>query len=251
MTPSPNGQPLDEILTRRVVILVGHFGAGKTEIAANLAFGARGRGETVSLVDLDVVKPYLRLRLLIDDLQARGIELVAPRGERFYADLPIVVPEVRAAVGHAAAGLRRVIVDVGGAEVGSRVLGTIPGLDDPALTDVLFIVNGRRPFAETPEAVVRMIGEVERASKLRVSGLVANTHLIDETTLDIVRQGLDLTRAVAVNTRLPIRFCAVRASLAAACRADDHGLPVLSIERHIMPPLDLRRPGSHRRSGIV
>jgi hypothetical protein len=70
-----------------------------------------------------------------------------PQDDRFYADLPIVVPEVRGAIGRAMAGYGRAILDVGGADVGSRVLGSIPGLGDPERADVLFIVNGNRPFA--------------------------------------------------------------------------------------------------------
>jgi len=73
-----------ETLTAPVTVLVGHFGAGKSEIAVNLAFGWRERGEAVAVVDLDVVKPYFRSRLLRDEMQARGITLVAPQGDRFY-----------------------------------------------------------------------------------------------------------------------------------------------------------------------
>ena len=60
-------------------------------------------------------------------------------------------PEVRGAIGRAMAGQGRAILDVGGADVGARVLGSIAGLDDPALADVLFVVNGNRPFAESPD----------------------------------------------------------------------------------------------------
>lgn len=58
-----------------------------TEIALNLAFALRRRGAEVTLVDLDLVKPYLRCRMARDDLEAEGIRLVAPGGDRFYADL--------------------------------------------------------------------------------------------------------------------------------------------------------------------
>jgi len=240
------------VVRRPVTILVGHFGAGKTEIAINLAFGLRDEGTPVTLVDLDVVKPYFRSRSAIDALAARGVGLVAPPGDLRHADLPIVVPEVRGAVGRAVAGELQVIIDVGGAEVGARVLGSIPALDDPAVTDTLFVVNGRRPFAGDRDEVLRMIHEIQQASRLQVSGLVSNTHLMDETTIDIVREGFDLAAAVSAASGVPIRCHAVPAGLAAAAAAElVDGTPLLCIDRHIMRPLDLGHPGTRRRSSIL
>jgi len=239
-----------DALTAPVTVLVGHFGAGKSEIAVNLAFGWRERGDAVTVVDLDVVKPYFRSRLLRDEMQARGIGLVVPDGDRFYADLPIVVPEVRGAVGRAMAGLGRAVLDVGGADVGARVLGSLAGLDDPHLADVIFVVNGNRPFAESPEAVMDMLREIERVSKLTVTGLAANTHLINETTDDTVVEGLALADAVSRASGLPVRFWAMLAH-----RAPDPSafspLPWLPLTRQITTPLEPRPDGLRRRSSIV
>jgi hypothetical protein len=239
-----------ETLTAPVTVLVGHFGAGKSEIAVNLAFGWREGGGAVTVVDLDVVKPYFRSRLLRDEMQARGITLVVPQDDRFYADLPIVVPEVRGAIGRAMAGEGRAIVDVGGADIGARVLGSIPGLDDPALADVIFVVNGNRPFAESPDAVVEMLRGIERVSKLRVTGLAANTHLINETSDDTVTAGLELAHAVSRGTGLPVRFWAMLAHLAADPSAFSP-LPWLPLTRQITTPLEPRPHGLRRRSSIV
>lgn len=239
-----------DALTAPVTVLVGHFGAGKSEIAVNLSFGWRDRGEAVAVVDLDVVKPYFRSRLLREEMQARGITLVVPQDDRFYADLPIIVPEVRGAVGRAMAGHGRAVLDVGGADVGARVLGSIAGLDDPALADIIFVVNGNRPFAESPEAVVSMLREIERVSKLRVTGLAANTHLIHETTDETVVEGIALAGAVSRATGLPVRFWAMLAHLAAD-PASFSPLPWLPLTRQITTPLEPRPHGQRRRSSIV
>lgn len=249
--PTDSGHPAAlDTLTAPVTVLVGHFGAGKSEIALNLAFGWRERGESVAVVDLDVVKPYFRSRVLREELQARGITLVVPQDDRFYADLPIIVPEVRGAIGRAMAGGGRAIVDVGGADVGARVLGSIAGLGDPALADVIFVVNGNRPFAESPGAVIAMLREIERVSKLKVTGLAANTHLIHETTDATVADGIALAHAVSRETGLPVRFWAMLARLAPNPAAFSPQ-PWLPLARHITTPLDPRPPGQRRRSSIV
>ena len=242
-----------DVLTAPVTVLVGHFGAGKTELAANLAFGWAARGERVSLVDADLVKPYFRSRLIRDELAASGIELIAPDGAAFYADLPILLPDVRGAVAQAESRGRRVILDAGGAEVGARVLGAVAGLNDPSVTDVLFVVNGNRPFAEDVAAVLKMLRQVEQASKLRITGLAANTHLIAETTPAVIAAGLDLTEAVSREAGLPVRFWAALESVAGAtCAAvDTRGWPMLALTRLITPPTESRPTGLRRRSSVV
>jgi hypothetical protein len=247
------GSALDA-LTRPVAILVGHFGSGKTEIAVNLAFGLRNRGVQVTLVDLDLVKPYLRCRLAKDDLESRGVRLVAPAGDRFYADLPILAPEARTAV-RDGNGLRgRLIFDVGGDDLGARVLGSLSGLLDRRTTELLFVVNANRPFAEDLPSLRRMLDKVQAAARLGVSALVANTHLMDETTPDIVREGIRAARDLEAATGIPLRFCAMQRHLAEAFGGPGgtvEYVPILAMERHIVAPFARSPLGARRRSSVV
>ena len=247
------GSALDA-LTRPVTILVGHFGSGKTEIAVNLAFGLRNRGAEVTLVDLDLVKPYFRCRLAKEDLEARGIRLVAPTGDRFYADLPILVPEARTAARDGRGVCRRLILDMGGDDLGARVLGSLSGVVDRSAAEVLFVVNANRPFADDLPSLCAKLRDVEAAARLGVTGLVANTHLMEETTPEIVRAGIRAARALERATGLPVRFCAMQRRLAEAFggpRATAEELPILAMERHIVAPFAVRPPGARRRSSVV
>ena len=109
------------VFQRRVTLLVGHFGSGKTEIALNSAMDLASRGTPVTMADLDVVKPYFRTRSARALLHEAGIELLAPEGDNIHADLPIIVPQIRS---HLRQSSRRLIIDVGGDDVGARVLGS-------------------------------------------------------------------------------------------------------------------------------
>ena len=231
-----------DLLKAPVTVLVGHFGAGKTEIAINLAVAFRRRGEVVSLADLDLVKPYFRSRLARHELTALGVGVVVPEGDMVYADLPILVPQVKGLIARAGDGAGRLVIDVGGDDLGARVLGAIAGLTDPSHTDVLFVVNGRRPFAENLEEVATMVREVEAAARLRITGLVANTHLMEETSPAVVREGLDLARQLAGLTGIPLRLCAVLARVAALPELDDVRAvcPILPLERRIVPPFAVK-----------
>ena len=230
-----------EILTAPLIILVGHFGSGKSEIGLNLAFGMRERGRDVSVVDLDVVKPYFRVRLARAQLQAKGIHLIVPDDERFYADLPIILPQVRGALARTDKENARVIVDAGGDDQGARAFGAMADLVDPARADLLFVVNTRRPFAEDQAGLLAMLRDVQATTRIPVTGLIANTHLMEETTPEIVRSGLVAARDLSATTGIPVRFCAVLRRLADSVR--DMDCPLLPIDRHVLPPEKRPRRG--------
>ena len=242
----PNGRAeACDAVTAPIVILVGNFGSGKSEIAINLSLGLAARGHDVSLVDLDVVKPYFRCRAAREEVEARGVHLVVPGGDRFYADLPIIVPEVKGVLSRVHAAGERVVVDAGGDDTGARALGSLVDAIDPESSEMLFVVNTRRPFAEDQAALVRMVREIEAASRRPVTGLVANTHLIEETTPDVVREGIAAALALAAATGIPLRFCAILKRLAGTAAGVD--VPVLPIERYLLPPEAPRLQGRRRR----
>jgi len=218
-----------------VIALVGHFGSGKTEIAVNLGL-TLAETRQVTLVDLDVVKPYFRLRLARDAVMPRGIRLIAPEGELGYSDLPILLPEVAGSLRH---GHETTILDVGGDESGARVLGALGHVLAPLKHDLLFVVNTRRPSTEDGDAVLAVMGEIEGAARLRVTGLIANTHLMDETTVDDIREGIEVCRNVERRSGRPLRFACAEERFAEAL--GDVGVPLLPLRRHIVP-LFLKRP---------
>lgn len=241
-------------LRRPVTILVGPSGSGKTEIAVNLAMAWQDRGAQVTLVDLDLVKPYFRCRLAKADLAARGVRLAAPAGDRFYADLPILVPEARAAGRLGPPDAVRVVFDVGGDDLGARPLGSLADVLDPAAADLLFVVNTHRPFADDLASLRRALAAIQRAARMAVTGLVANTHLMDDTLPETVRHGLQVARDLEAATGIPLRFGAALARLAWAFprAAGTSEIPaMLFLERYILPPFGARPPGAGRRSAVV
>ncbi len=256
MSPVPAttaGAALD-LFPRHALVLVGHFGSGKSELAVNLARRFRRDGREVTLVDLDLIKPYFRCRLAKNDLEADGVRLVAPDGDRFYADLPILVPEARGVARNGTGTTGRVIFDVGGSDLGARVLGSLSGLLDAAATDLLFVVNANRPFAGDLAACTAMVRSIEAAARMAVTGLLSNTHLMDETTVDTVRDGIRLAKALEQSTGIPLRCCAVQAGLAQAVSGPDgtlDGITILSLERHIVAPFAKQPPGSRRRADLL
>lgn len=229
---------------RRVTFLVGHFGSGKTEIALNGALALASSGKRVSVVDLDVVKPYFRSRSAIGILAHAGVELVAPLGEYFAADLPIVLPAVR---GKLECPDGAVIFDVGGDDTGVRVVGSVWGSVPLDETDMLLVVNFRRPFTPDPASAAQMAREIQMVSRLPFTGVVSNTHLMGETTPELVREGAEMARETADLLGLPLVGAAAEAFLREGIEAIPPCCPVFYLERIVMPPHE--RPPERRTAG--
>ena len=219
----------------RVTVLVGHFGSGKTEIALNGALDLASRGVAVTLADLDVVKPYFRSRAARGILTASGIELLAPAGPNIHADLPIIVPEIRS---HLRRSERRLIIDVGGDDVGARVLGSLSDVVPHDETECLLVLNFRRPSTPDPERAAVMVRQIEAVGRLPVTGLVSNTHLLNQTTAEVVLEGLAAARETGVRLGIPVVAVAVAMDMAHQLRAAVD-CPVLALRRIVAPPFEL------------
>jgi RecA/RadA recombinase len=218
---------------KRVTVFVGHFGSGKTEIALNRALDLAASGERVTIADLDVVKPYFRTRAARAILSAAGIELLAPTGANVHADLPIIVPQIRSSLRD---GQRRMIIDVGGDDTGARVLGSLSDVVPRHDTECLLVLNFRRPSTPDPESAAAMVREIEAVGRLPIDGLISNTHLMDETTAEIVLEGY--RQAVATARLVGVPLVAVTVAAGLELDLEDRALecPVISMRRIVKPP---------------
>ena len=75
-------------LERRVTVVCGHYGTGKTNLSINLALECARQGEDVTLVDLDVVNPYFRSADYADILTRSGVKVVGPNFANTNLDTP-------------------------------------------------------------------------------------------------------------------------------------------------------------------
>lgn len=231
----PGWRQIEQVLfPRRVTVLAGHFGSGKTEIVLNGAFALARGGQRVSVLDLDVVKPYFRSRSAQQLLEAEGICLVAPTGEYFSSDLPIVCPEVRT---HLQDPGRKVLVDAGGNDSGVRALSSVSDAL-PADTAFLIVLNFRRPLTPDVDSAVTMARDISAMARLPVTGLVSNTHLMKETTPSLVTEGYDLAVEVSARLGVPVVAQAVLRSLQDRLEVARFGCPLFVLDPVVKPPFE-------------
>jgi len=190
-------------LSERIKIFVGGFGSGKTEIAINYSLYCKKSHKQVAIVDLDIVNPYFRSREAKEALNLKGVKMVAPEGKFTYTDVPLISPEIKGLIQNPD---YLVILDVGGDDVGSVVLGNFRDFIKDFPYEMLLVVNSYRPFTRNISQIKQMIEEIENSSRLKVNGIVSNPNLSIQTDEKIIKKGHSLIKEVAKKLKIPIKF---------------------------------------------
>jgi len=189
---------------KRITIISGHYGSGKSEISVNLALSKK----IDYLVDLDIINPYFRSRGLSEMLAQKSIHLVESTVKGMTgSDLPYVsgegvVPFVNPDI--------TAIYDLGGTENGARVL--IQFLDrvkDINEIDFLCSVNIFRPETANVKGILDTISMYEAETQMKITGLINNTNLINETLEEDIIRGEGILKEVSKILHIPIVYTVV------------------------------------------
>ena len=196
---------------KRIVLLCGHYGSGKTNVAVNLALALRNRHDLVTLADLDIVNPYFRSKDSQEDLESAGIRLICSAYANTNVDIPALPQELYAITDDPS---HRVVIDVGGDDRGALALGRIsPAILRENDYEMLLVINRYRPLTRDAESTVEVMREIELAGGIRFTGLVNNSNLGADTTEEDVLSSLSYAEEVSAMTGLPVRMTAVAESL--------------------------------------
>lgn len=189
---------------KRVRLFIGHYGSGKSEVSINYVTKLRELvdGE-VAIADLDVVNVYFRSREKKDMMNKLGITPIDSSIQTTTLDVPAVSAEVMRPLHDDNVNY---VVDVGGDNVGARVVGRFSEHFQESDYDMFCVVNANREKTQTAKDVLGYIDAMEAASKLKVTGLINNTHLLRETTIEDILKGQEIVREVAEIKNLPIKY---------------------------------------------
>lgn len=189
---------------KRLVIVTGHYGSGKTEFAVNYAVKMKEKYENVSLADLDIVNPYFRSREKKIFLEELGIHVVdSSINNNQTLDLPALPAGIMGIISNLNI---KAILDIGGDPVGARVLARFSEQIRKMEYDLFYVINGNRPETQTKENVIRYLKDIEEISELKVTGLINNTHLLKDTSINDVEFGHELSKEVSWELDVPIRY---------------------------------------------
>ena len=189
---------------KKVIILIGNYCSGKTEIAMNMAMLSASQGKRTQVIDLDRINDYFRMSDHIQLLIDKCINVVSPS----FVGKGVTQTVMPAQVASAFDGdWDLVIFDVGGDQAGALSLARYHqdfAALGPGELEVYDIVNVFRPMSESPEKIIKLKGELEGFARQTVTGFVNNSNLLNYASADDLRRGYDILRETSDMTGIPI-----------------------------------------------
>jgi energy-coupling factor transporter ATP-binding protein EcfA2 len=186
----------------RLTILIGGHGSGKSEFAIMWAKRLiESNHAPVVLIDLDTIKPLFRTQEAKTALEKLGIRVIISSVR--HSDIPSLSSGQLGGTHND----NWVVVDVGGDAIGARVLASIKHNISHADFNLFYVLNASRPYNSDVPHTIKELQRIESISGLKVNGLISNTHMLDETTAEIIENGITIAREIS--TTLGIVFIGV------------------------------------------
>ncbi len=193
---------------KKITIITGHYGSGKTNLAVNLALKLADAGEPVSIVDFDIVNPYFRTADFAQLFQERGVTMAAS----MYANTSLDIPAISFDLERMAYEPGYLIIDVGGDDAGAIGLGRYAqslAAYVPNQLDMWYVVNRYRYLTESVDEALKLMREIETVSRMQHTGIVNNSNLGFETTAETILRATAYGETVAKQAALPLVYTTV------------------------------------------
>ncbi len=216
---------------KRVLLLAGHYGSGKTNIAVNMAFDLKRRGNETLIADIDIVNPYFRTKDSQKELSDAGVELICSPYANSNVDIP-ALPQEMYRVTEKRDGYA--VVDIGGDDRGALALGRLSdAIKEENNYEMFLVVNIYRPLTNNLSDMLEVVREIEAASKIPFTAIINNSNLGEETTAKDVLDSVSLVEEIALACNLPVKLTTVKASLYDALEGKIENLFPLTLQDKI------------------
>ena len=187
---------------KRIRIITGHYGSGKSELSVNMVTELKKEHDKVAIVDLDIANPYFRSRERQDEMEKLGINVYH---NSFGYDITQDLPALSAAIKEPLENEEfMTVVDAGGDDSGARVLNQFRKYFLSDDCEMLFVLNANRPETSTVEGCLEHLDRIQVETGLQIKGIINNTHLLSETSAADIKKGYNLAQEVSKILDIPV-----------------------------------------------
>ena len=188
---------------KRITLMCGHYGSGKKEIAINYALKLKEAYGASVICDMDIVNPYFRTNDAVSFLKDEGVSVIAP--EYANTNLDLYAPFCRGVCGGAYRAYRGG-GDGGGDDDGAIALGQFYPYISKEDYEMFFVINALRPDTSSAEDVIKLIKDIEYASRCKVTSIVNNTNLSYLSSVKDIKDSLNLIDEVSNLTGIKVKY---------------------------------------------
>lgn len=220
---------MGKITARILEAYVGEYASGKSEVALNRALYLLEEGRRpVTLVDFDLVEPFYTLRPIKKELEEKGLTVIAWDTSKTLGlgeAGTLIKPEMRWVLKKPG----DIIFDVGYGVAGAGKLKLVEDQGQVNLIRIYAVVNIARPITGDVEGIVeyvRTLGPVD--------GIINNSHLGDDTDINIIQEGARIVTSAANILGLPLIWTTVDVRFARQLNSHDiMGNKIMFLKRHM------------------
>lgn len=189
---------------KRITIVTGHYGSGKTNLSVNLAINAAKEGKNVTIVDLDIVNPYFRTADFKQLFEENGIKMLAPD----FANSNLDIPALNFDIEQISCKDSTLIIDVGGDDAGAVALGRYTEAFSRYIDEIemIYVINKYRYLTNTADEVLALMYEIETAARMKHTAIVNNSNLGNETTLELIEASEEFASETSEKAGIPLMF---------------------------------------------
>ncbi|MCL2099178.1 MAG: carbonic anhydrase [Oscillospiraceae bacterium] len=192
-------------IDKKIIIICGHYGCGKTNIAVNSALSLKQTSEPgagVALVDLDFVNPFFRSADSMEILHRAGIKCIVPQFANTNIDAPSIPQEIYSIFNDEP--YMRTVIDVGGDDAGAVVLGMFADKIKACGYEMVYVLNFYRPLICEVSSAVKLAREIMNKSKLNITSLINNSNIGEITTENDIKASFAYAQSIADELKVPI-----------------------------------------------
>ncbi len=215
---------------KRITIISGHYGSGKTNIAVNMVVDLKKQRSKVAICDIDIVNPYFRTKDSETLFNEKGIRLICSAYANSNVDIPALPQDMYSVTDDKELYS---ILDVGGDERGALALGRLAPSISQEDYDMFYVINKFRSLTRDVDSALEVMQEIENACKLKFTGVINNSNLGLETTCQDVLSSMSFAKEFCDRVNLPLKFTSVDKSLYENLKNQIDNLYPLSMQKKL------------------